>query len=319
MIPLAKPMFADLERRYLLECFDSGWISRGPWVQRFEAALQEHAENDVCVCSSGTAALLLILRALKIGPGDQVVVPDLTYASVAAAVLAVGAQPVPVDVGRDWTIDPARIVMTPRSRAIVAVHLYGRPAAIDSLEEFGVPVIEDCCEAFDIVPRKIGFYSFFANKVITTGEGGAVIGMDVRHDRDGGQVADFYHDIAGLNFRMTDLQAAIGCAQMERVPELLAGRRRCIEAYERAGLRGRGSWLYNIECRDPAALKAHLAADGVESRRIFAPLHTLPPYATAGAFPVADHARATGLSLPTGPHITEADAERIAAMVQAYA
>lgn len=264
-IPVANPSLDGNERAYVLDCLESGWISsQGGYLRKFEAALAEFlgVEHALAV-SNGTVALHLALVTLGIGPGDEVIVPDLTFAASASAVVHAGATPVLVDVERtSWTLDldKAASAIGPRTRAIMPVHLYGQPADMDGVkalaDRHGLLVIEDAAEALGSTwkGRRVGSigdastFSFFANKIVTTGEGGMVVFADsakaerARRLRDHGMnpAKRYWHDEIGFNYRMTNMQAAIGVAQMERIESFIQGKLALAERYREGcpGLRG---------------------------------------------------------------------------------
>ena len=245
-IPVYQPELLGNEKKYVNDCLDTTWISsRGKYVPLFEDKLAEYtgARHAVSVCN-GTVAIHLALLALGIGPGDEVIVPTLTYIASVNPIVIVGAKPVFVDSCRDsWQADPEDIrrKITPQTRAIIVVHLYGHPAKMDEImriaKEHDLFVIEDCAEAFASRYQgqhvgtfgDIGTFSFYANKTITTGEGGMVITNDgTLHDRmlrlKGQGLAKYrtyWHDIIGFNYRMTNICAAIGVAQLEQADSIV--------------------------------------------------------------------------------------------------
>ena len=204
MIPLAKPDIGPKEHQYVDECLRTGYLTHhGRFERDFEQAFSSKFKTPCIATSSGTGALHLALLSLGIGPGDEVIVPDLTFGATASVVLAVGAKPVIVDIRSDtWGLDKDRIfqVLNKRTRAIIPVHLYGIDAG--DFSQFGVPVIEDACESLGMVPirGKMACYSFYGNKVITTGEGGMLCGDfgNARSLRDGGFDTDYRNVLPGL-------------------------------------------------------------------------------------------------------------------------
>lgn len=339
-IPLAKPSITTLECDYVRQAVESGWVSsRGPFIEQFEAAFSRHAGRPALSCSSGTAALHLALMALGVGPRDEVIVPDLTFAATASVVLHVGARVVLVDTDAYglMTVKGIEEAITPRTRAVIPVHLYGQacdmPAIVDLARSHDIAVVEDCCEALDTFSGgqhvgtlgDFGCFSFYANKHISTGEGGMVIcdkGYIPTVDlyRNGGFKPgsnDYFHPVAGLNYRMTNMQAALGCAQMERLADLMADRAICVDAYREA-LLGMGSWLFVADTVNREAAALMLAADGIETRPVFRPLHTMPPFRVPGSFPNAERLHHHGLCLPTGPHVSRVEAGQIAALVKPF-
>lgn len=264
---------------------------------------------DTYSCSSGTAALHLALLAGGVGRGHEVILPSLTFGTAASVVLAVGATPVFVDVNDRGCLDPLLVKdkLTNKTAAIIPVHLYGETAYVD----YDRCTIEDSCEAFGIVPPTADFtcYSFYANKVMTTGEGGAIIGNEiVKQFRDGGFDSEYRFTTPGLNYRMTAMQAALGCGQLERIEALLAKRSACVEYYKKR-IRGFGKWLYVFLTTDPRRMISELAKDGIESRRVFTPLHLSPAFEQKGDFPKSEFLYRHGVCLPTD--ITIKEAERV--------
>lgn len=357
-IPVSAPNLGGHELDYVIDCVRSGWVSsRGSYLLRFE---QEFAHRlgvpHAVAVSSGTTALHLALASWDIGPGDEVIVPDLTFAATANAVLHAGATPVLVDVRADTlTLDPAAVeaAITPRTRAILPVHLFGQMADMDALcdlaSRHGLVMIEDAAEALGsrIGERpagtigNAGCFSFFANKLITTGEGGMVVFNDAgraeraRRLRDHGMAANrrYWHEEVGFNYRMTNLQAALGCAQLERMDAFLSWRQRLAQEYgrrlaalpaiqrpvERDGIFN-SHWIYWIALPDGAdesardQIIARMAEHGIETRPMFHPLHVMPPYrrfAGARGFPVSTAFSHRGLCLPTATDTTLDDLEHV--------
>jgi len=255
-IPVCSARLDGNEARYLKECIDTGWVSSsGPFIRRFEKEFAAYCNTRFCaVCSSGTGALHLALAALGIGPGDEVIVPSLTMIASGNSILYTGATPVIADVDPvTGNLDPAEIhrLLSPRTRAVMVVHLYGLPCDMDAIraacDPAGIPVIEDAAEAIGTTwgagragaLGKAGCFSFFANKAITTGEGGAVVTDDpdldhrIRGFRDQWFVPGrrFFHPDTGFNYRMSNLQAAVGVAQLERVGALVEARCQVARTY----------------------------------------------------------------------------------------
>jgi perosamine synthetase len=356
-IPVYRPSLSGHEKRYVNECLDSTWISsKGEFIPRFESAFAEYAgaRYAAAICN-GTAAVHLCLLALGLGPGDEVIVPTLTYIASVNPILYIGATPVFVDSRPDsWQVDPedVRRKITARTKAIVVVHLYGHPADMSEIlrvaGEHDLMVVEDCAEAVGsrIDGRHVGTFgdiaafSFFGNKTITTGEGGMVVTADAelwdRAVRIKGQGLarhrTYWHDIVGYNFRMTNLCAAIGLAQLERVDEILRRKREVAQRYDRM-LAGAGVethrpidprfehsyWMYSVlvpEGARDAAIEA-MAADGVETRPVFYPVHSMPMYATRYSRHVhAERIARCGINLPSWPDLTEADQETVVASLR---
>lgn len=314
MIPLANPSFDGRELEYVADALKKGEVTtRGAYISQFEAGwakLHGMKPEQSLACSSGTAALHLSLLALDIKPGDEVIVPACTFAATASVVIACGATPVLADIdGLTITAKTIDAVWTPKVKAVIPVHLYGEMAPMDEIMELGDQrnfwVIEDACECVEpFTPQgQFACFSFFANKSITTGEGGIVLSPmrePLRWWRDFGLVnaekqKEYHHDLPGLNYRMTNIQAAIGCAQLERYEQLQAARSQNIRFYQQHGIQGRGRWLYVVPSR-------HM--ETVETRPVFKPLHLLPPYRSAGDFPGAMALWRDHMCLPTASHLS---------------
>jgi perosamine synthetase len=333
-IPVSKPSLTGRELEYVTDGIRDGWISSlGPHVRQFEQAFADY--NNIghgISCSSGTAALTLALRALRIGPGDEVIVPEFTMIASAWAVTYTGATPVFVDCGDDLNIDASAIeaAITPRTRAIMPVHIYGRRCDMESILElasdYNLRVVEDSAEAHGIRPTgDIACFSLFANKIITSGEGGICLTDDpylatqIRHlcrmafSRD----HNYLHRKLAYNLRMTDMQAAVALAQTEQLDDLLAERREIERRYDEglAGVRGLTLmpprdvlWFYDLRAERRDELRAALAADGIETRLFFKPMSQQPMYFDPG-WPKLNAARfaADGLYLPTYVGLSAAD------------
>jgi perosamine synthetase len=348
-IPVAAPVLDGNEKAYVLDCLDSTWIaSSGKYLDRFEAAFAEFCGVKHAVsCSNGTTALHLALLALGVGPGDEVIVPTLTFVATANAVTYCGARSVFVDAEPEtWNIDPAAIEakITPRTKGIMVVHLFGHPADMEPIRAIarrhGLFVLEDAAQAHGAECRggragalgDIATFSFFGNKIITTGEGGMVTTGDdalaerMRLLRTHGMdpARRYWHPVVGYNYRMTNIAAAIGLAQLERVQWQLERRDEVVRWYQEA-LAGTGVltfqaekpwahhvwWMFSVlvspEAGDRDTIMAALRAQGIETRPIVHPIHTLPPYVDASrgaAFPVAEAIARTGINLPTWGGLT---------------
>ncbi len=361
-IPVYTPLLNGREEKYVLDAVRSGWISSlGRYVNRFEEDFARFCgvRNAVSV-SNGTVALHLALHALGIGPGDEVIVPSLTFVATANAVHYTGATPVFADVdATTWCIDPADVARrtTPRTRAIMPVHLYGHPAPMDELralaEEHDLLIVEDAAEGHgaQIGERMAGSlgdiaaFSFYANKIVTTGEGGMLTTDDdalaarCRMLRDHAMPPQrrYWHDEVGFNYRMTNLQAAVGVAQMERIASLIARKRAIAARYiERlSGLPGLTLpaerpgctsvyWMVSLLVEPPFpltrdALILALREQGIDSRPFFYPLDMLPPYFSPTPRPVSLQLSGTGLNLPSSPALTDAQVDYICAAICALA
>lgn len=353
-IPVYEPWLGEREAEYVLDAVRSGWISSlGRYVSEFEEAFAAYcgAAHGVST-SNGTTALHLALHARGIGPGDEVIVPALTFVASANAVVYTGARPVFADVDpQTWTIQPDEVerLITERTRAIMPVHLYGHPASMDAInalaESHDLFVLEDAAEAHgaQIGTKRAGnlgdaaAFSFFANKVVTTGEGGMVTTDDVelaarlRKLRDHAMPPErrYWHDEVGFNYRMTNLQAAVGLAQMERIDEFVARKRAIAGQYsaqladvpglrlpvERPGFTN-VYWMYSIVVGESYSLSRDelvlaLRARGIDSRPFFHSLDTLPPYAAAEPLPVSLALSRTGLNVPSSPKLADGQIDYI--------
>lgn len=349
MLPIYQPDIGDTEKAYVMECLDTGWISsRGSFVNRFESAFGAFVGADhVTSVNNGTTALHLAMAGLGLGPGDEVIVPTFTYVASVNAMSFVGATPVFVDCDRaTWQMDPVAVerAVTDRTRAIMAVHLYGQAADMEALCQIaarhGLRVIEDCAEAFGtrIGDRHVGTFgdvatfSFFGNKTITTGEGGMVIARDrelmdemrLLKSQYVSPVKRYWHDRVGYNFRMTNICAAIGLAQLERAQATVARKRAIADLYH--GLLGAAGletlreaagtthsyWMNCVLVPDGAdrdAVMLRMEERGIESRPTFYPVHTMPMHSawpTSGnRFPVSDELGRRGINLPSWPGLTD--------------
>lgn len=353
-LPVAEPDLTQYEFRNLIDAFLSTWISStGDYVRSFEQAFAARMEMAQGVATSnGTVALHLALAALGIGEGDEVIVPDFTFAASANAVIHAGARPVPVDVDADtWCISVETFdrAITPRTRAVMPVHVFGRPAPMTEIRALasarGVFVIEDCAEAhgarYDGKPvgsfSDVACFSFFANKIVTTGEGGICLTNDpdmaarMRMLRDHGMRPErrYWHEEAGFNFRITNLQAAIGCAQIARMDELLEMRRVVDAHYQRALADVPGVSIARpasprfepviwFSCAlTPAAKRASLIQAckkaSIDLRPFFHGLSSMPAFRRfARACPVSRALSASGVNLPTMRKVDMRVAEKIA-------
>ena len=235
-----------------------------------------------------------------------------------------GARPVFVDVQPDtYGLDQNRVLacINKKTRAIIPVHLYGEDAG--RFTQFGIRVVEDSCEALGIVQQTghLACYSFYGNKVIVTGEGGMLCGDlgNARQWRDGGFDEHYRNTIPGLNYRMSNLQAAVGLAQIERFDTLLVMRLENARKY-REVLPGKGKWLFVVDSDNPMELAKHLEANGVQTRSVFTPLHRSPAFSVyaKGKYKVADRIWERGLCLPTGPHVSANDIDKIVELVHGY-
>lgn len=357
LIPVCEPNLSSRERDALIGAFDSGWISSaGPFVSLFEQEFGEFLGYGYCTSTSnGTQALALAMSALQIGPGDEVIIPNLTFGATANAVIQVGAVPVLADVSpQDWNIDVFGVekLVTPRTKAVVPVHLYGYPANMHELralaDRYSLLIIEDAAEALGsyIDNMHVGFgsdavcFSFFGNKIITTGEGGMVAFSDQEVQRKAQLIKShgfskqnrYWHQEWGSNFRLTNLQAAIGVAQLSRIEELLAKKIENAKMYDdllkpspngdfltqEIMQGGRSSyWLYSVllpEGIDRELIMAKLRENGIETRPVFPPLDAQPAFEqfSRARYPISHAIHSRGISLPSSTGLQRSDIEFIA-------
>ncbi len=354
-VPVYEPYLKGNEKRYVNDCLDTNWISsRGKYVNLFEQRFAEYtgAAHAVAV-SNGTVAIHLALAALGIGPGDEVLVPTLTYIASVNPIAYLGATPVFVDSSVDnWQLDLDDLEkkITEKTRAVVAVHLYGNVCDMDRLvaicRKHHLLLVEDCAEALGTTWKgrhvgtfgDVGCFSFFGNKTVTTGEGGMVVATEdelAKHlsclkGQGVSPVRYYWHEVIGFNFRMTNIQAAIGLAQLEQVDEIMSRKRRIAERYksefERRGLPLKVLWekehSYNCMwlptiCLNDPGRRDSLMADlkekhEVETRPAFYPVHTMPmyvKYAEGKEFPGAETLSYGGMNLPGFPGMTDEQQE----------
>lgn len=359
-ILLSKPSITDLEVSFAEDAARNGW---GPhcydYIHRFEREFAAHVGiRHAIATSSCTGALHMGLAALGIGEGDEVILADTNWVATVAPVLHLGATPVLVDILEDtWCLDPAavRAAITPRTRAIMAVHLYGNVCDMDALlamgAEHGIPIIEDAAEAIGSRHRgrragsmgRFGGFSFHGSKTMTTGEGGMFVTDDPvlyervltlsNHGRSRTQTRQFWPDELGFKYKMSNVQAALGCAQLQRIEELIARKRAIFDAYQGA-LAGEpalrmnpelpgtviGAWMPTVVLPAQAPLNAEallqrFVGENIDARPFFAPLSTLPwmQGATPGrnALRVAERA----VNLPSYHDMTDGDIARVAHVV----
>ncbi|PIQ85251.1 MAG: hypothetical protein COV74_09855 [Candidatus Omnitrophica bacterium CG11_big_fil_rev_8_21_14_0_20_45_26] len=348
MIPVCEPLLDGNEEKYILEAVRSTWISSaGRFITDFEEQMSTYCGTRFGVsCSSGTTALHLACLALGIGPGDEVIIPTFTLIVSANVVIACGAKPVLVDSDPDtWCIDPQKIEekITSKTKAIMAVHMYGHPCAMDSImmlaQKHGLKVIEDCAEAHGATYQgkkvgsfgDVGAFSFYGNKILTTGEGGMLLTNDktiaakARLLRNQAfEEPRFVHREIGYNYRLTNVQAAIGLAQLERIKQKIAKKRHIAATYEKL-LKSADLtlpvekpqslnvyWMYGIVLGSSYGTKdevvKRLGQNGIQTRSFFCPMHQQPVYRSGsslfpkvdGHYPVADHLFKRGFYLPSG-------------------
>jgi perosamine synthetase len=357
MIPIAEPCLGEKELKNVIEAVKSGWISsKGKFIEEFEEKFANYCDRKYGVATSnGTAALHLALKTLGIEKGDEVIVPNLTFVAVANTVTYCNAKPVFVDAHPDyWCIDPEKIEekITTRTKAIIPVHLYGHPCdmatIIDIAENRNLYVVEDAAEAHgaEYKGEKVGSFgdiscfSFYGNKTITTGEGGMCLTNNeelagkMRVLRDHGMNPDrrYWYDFIGFNYRMTNLQAAVGVAQLEKLDEFIEKKRKIAKVYEE-GLNELEEmnlitlhpemkwakciyWMYsilienNFEMNRDTLMK-ELERKGIDTRPFFYPMHVLPPYQNNERFSIAEEISRKGINLPSGVGLKEEEIRKI--------
>lgn len=361
-IPVAEPDIGENELRNVIEAVKSGWVSsKGPFIEEFEERFSSYLGVKCGIATSnGTLALHLALVALGIGHKDEVLVPALTFASVANAVLYTGAKPVFVDSHPNyWCIDPRKLEekITKRTKAIIAVHLYGNPCSMNSImkiaEDYDLCVVEDCAEAHgaEYKDSKVGSFgnvacfSFYGNKIITTGEGGMCLTNDedlasklkVLRDHGMDTKKRYWHEVIGFNYRITNLQAALGVAQLERIDQFIEKKRKNAKIYDSHLRNVQGVvlhpempwatnvyWLYSVLIDSESyginrdELMNKLAKNCIETRRFFYPMHFMPPYkryAVNCRFPVAERLSSNGINLPSSVRLTEREIHKIAQFI----
>ncbi|RLA66999.1 MAG: aminotransferase DegT [Epsilonproteobacteria bacterium] len=350
MIPVYEPFIDKTEKEMAFECIDSKWLSgEGPHVKRFEREVARYTGVKHSVAtSSGTSALEVALHAIGISSGDEVIIPALTNIACAISVIRVGAKPVLVDViPENWGINTKKIEekITSKTKAIMVVHLFGHPVKMDDIyplaKKFNLKIVEDCAQAFGALykGKKVGSlgdiaaFSFYGNKIITTGEGGMVCTSNTDYATRAssyrnlyfGQEDKFLHSKIGYNFRMSNIQAAIGLAQLKKI-DWIVKRKRAIARLYREELPGLSLNLENSDSRSvfwmnfvlmppdfPYSAKeiiGVLAKNGVETRPFFQGLHVQPALINVGLFnkesyPITEHASENGFYLPSGPTLVD--------------
>jgi len=355
-LPVAEPYLAGRELNYVIDCITSGWVSSaGKYIGEFEQLVSEacHAKYGVSA-TNGTSALHLALLACGIGPGDEVIVPALTFIAPASTVCHVGAKPVFVDVDRSsWCLDPEQLenLISPTTKAVIPVHLYGHPAEMDAIldiaKKYKLWVIEDAAEALgaEFKSKPVGSYghvavfSFYGNKTITTGEGGMAVTSDRKlaekmkllrdHGMDNNQ--RYRHSVLGFNYRMTNLQAAVGVGQMENFEEILQKKIDVAERYSKllsevveitlpSEVRdGKHSyWMYTVIInrektnRSRDQILSELGKQNIEVMPTFIPMNRQPVFSESKEYPVSEYVGTNGLCLPSFVSLTNSEIVRVA-------
>lgn len=357
MIPVYKPKISANAKKYVNECIDSTWISsKGRFVSLFEQGFKDYLGVAAATSvSNGTVALHIALLALGIGEGDEVIVPTLTYVASVNAVRYVGAKPIFVDSDKEsWNIDVQKVesLITNKTKAVMAVHLYGNPCEMHKLSQLckkhGISLIEDAAEALGSMYAgqhmglvgDIATFSFFGNKTLTTGEGGMIVSNHVAliekaaHLKNQGvsMSREYWHDVVGYNYRMTNICAAIGCAQLEEL-DFILDKKKSIAGWYQAQLQdlpvtfqsvdeeaSHSYWMVAVlfktsEERD--FVRHFLSSKQIETRPVFYPAHRLPMYYEEKAFSVADDLSGRGINLPSYPTLTKQDVVMICKQIKA--
>lgn len=362
MIPVCEPKFFGNEKKYVLECLNTNWISSmGRFIPLFEESFSRFigVKHGVS-CTNGTTALHLAAETLGIRKGDEVIIPDLSNIATANGVIFAGCKPVLVDVDGDtYGIDPSKIEgkITPRTKAILVVHLYGHPVEMDPImkiiEKHNLFLIEDCAEAHgaEYKGKKVGSFgdvstfSFYSNKIVTTGEGGMLLTNNEKYSERAKLIRNlgfteprFHHFVLASNYRMTNIQAAIGYAQMEKIEEILSERERIMDTYnsllkdvlgitlqKKASWAKMVCWMYTILIEEEFGLTKEqvmekLKEREIETRSFFYPFHRQPLFLNGnderfpdckGEYPVSDELSRKGLYLPSGPGLTQEQIETV--------
>jgi len=355
-IPYTKPSITELEVRYATDAAANGWGEHCyDYILRFEGAFKAHLGVEYAIATSScTGALHMGMAALGIGPGDEVILADTNWIASAAPIVHLGAKPVFVDILPDsWCLDPALVeqAITPRTKAILAVHLYGNLCAMDQLlaigERHGIPVIEDAAEAIGSVYHGrragsmgcFGAFSFHGTKTLTTGEGGMFVTNDAdlyervltlsNHGRARGQTKQFWPDVVGFKYKMSNIQAAIGCAQLERIDGLV-NRKRAILAYYKSVLEKlpgvamnpeppgtiNGAWMPTVVFDQALGitretLQSALAEENIDARVFFWPLSELPIFSTTARHMNSSSISRRAINLPSYHEIAETDLDEV--------
>ncbi len=350
LIPVSEPYLKGKELDYLRDCITSNWISSiGRYVTKFEEMFARFCGTKYAIATSnGTAALHLALLSLGIGKDDEVIMPDLTFVATANAVTYCGARPIFVDVEPiTWTMDPSKIEekISKRTKAIMVVHLYGHPCDMDRITKIArrhkLKVIEDAAEAHGAEYKgrrvgslgDVGTFSFYGNKIITTGEGGMVTTNDkslfkkikLLRDHAMSSKKRYWHTMVGYNYRMTNLQAAIGVAQMEQVNDFIEKKRKNAKIYNSFLSKIDGItlppeadkcknvyWMYSVLIDNDFGLSRDeimqkLRKKDIDTRPFFYPLHQLPIYKSKDVYPVSSELSRRGINLPSATTLTESD------------
>lgn len=363
MIPLCIPRIEGNEWKYIKECLDTNWVSSvGSYVNKFEEDFASYVKSkNAVVTMNGTAALELALRTLQIGCGDEVIIPSMTFISPVNTLKYVGAEPVFVDVCEDtWVMDTEKIeeLINSNTKAIMPVHIYGHPADMDKImeiaEKYNLYVIEDATESLGSFYKNkavgtighIGCYSFNGNKIITTGAGGMLVTNNEElakrakflstQSKVVGENNSFYHPEIGYNYRMPNILAAMGCAQLENIDKYINAKRNNAEVYNELLRNTKGIslpvqkdyvknvyWLYSVVINEDYPilrdeLIIRLRENGIDSRPFFMPIHEMPPYINCkhGDLKVTEELKNKGINLPSSVDLKKEDIEKICEVIK---
>lgn len=361
-IPILEPDLSGNEQKYLLDCIESGWISsKGKYVGQFEQEFSKlHLNRHATSTTNGTSALELALLSIGIEKGDEVIVPNVTFAASINAVINIGATPVICDIeNKSWCIDISKIekLITKKTKALMPVHLYGNACNMEQISniacKYNLKVVEDCAESigtkFNNIPvgtfGDASTFSFFGNKTITTGEGGMILFKDESHFNKAQLLKNhgmteknrYWHEVVGNNYRLTNMQAAIGLAQLERIDQIIDKKRKLASVYsevlkdlsqiemlpEEHNQKFHSNWLYTvvfekIEFKDQ--IKRFLESINIDTRPMFYPLSDMPIYKKyhCGDISISQSISYRGLSLPSSYSLGEDEAESIAKNIKQF-
>ena len=359
-IHYTKPSITEIEVEYATDAAKNGWGGQCyAYINRFEEMFKQHlGVKHAIATSSCTGALHMGLAALGVGSGDEVIMADTNWIATASPIVHLGAKPVFIDILPDsWCLNPALIeaAITPRTKAIMAVHLYGNLCEMDQIlaigEKYGIPVIEDAAEAIGSIYHgkragsmgKFGAFSFHGTKTLTTGEGGIFVTDDdelyehvltlSNHGRSRTQTKQFWPDMVGFKYKMSNIQAAIGCAQMERIEELINRKREIFAYYKQSfeGLSGvsvnpesegviNGAWMPTVVFSEPTGITCEriqktFSLENIDARVFFHPLSKLPMFVECKTNNVAKDLSKRAINLPSYHDMSIAEQDRVAAII----
>lgn len=357
--PVASPSIGPQEIEHVLDAVKSGWVSSlGPYIKKFEEAFAKFIGVKYALATTnGTSALHLALLCCGVKRGDEVIVPDLSFIATANAVSYTGAKPVFADIDPEtWCIDPQSIrrVISVRTKAVIPVHLYGHPADMDSVarigREYNVRIIEDAAEAHGAKYKgkkvggigNAGIFSFFGNKIITTGEGGMITTHDKMiyekarflRDQAMSRTKRYWHTAIGFNYRMTNMQAALGVAQLKRIREFIGKKREIFEWYKKylsdtAGLQLNPEkpwaksvfWMTCLLLENSVRVSrdqliGRLQKRGIDARPFLYPISQMPMYRARQHNPIAERIASRGINLPSSVTLCKSDVKWIAVKIK---